>query len=107
MYNTEEQIIQQAWETYHGPLPVDNAGETYIPAMPPTFERGFKEGVSYANAQTESVHINESRKTLRLLQEYVQWFENYKPQLWSKFDPFLLQFKTKCEYILKAQQDIL
>ena len=36
-------LIQQAWEKYHGPI-IDEGGEEYIPTMPPAFMRGFVDG---------------------------------------------------------------
>ena len=36
-------LVQEAWEQYHGPI-IDECGEEYIPAMPPAFMRGFVDG---------------------------------------------------------------
>ena len=36
-------LVQKAWEQYHGPIIVEG-GEEYIPAMPPAFMRGFVDG---------------------------------------------------------------
>lgn len=43
----EKNVIQAAWEEYHGPI-IEEDGERYIPAMPPTFMRGFVDGYQHA-----------------------------------------------------------
>lgn len=44
---TDETKIRAAWEAYHGGEPVDG----YIPAAPPTYSRGYRDGYEAARAE--------------------------------------------------------
>ena len=46
-------LIQAAWDEYHGPI-TDDSGESYIPAMPPAFMRGFVDGYEAGKPQTKT-----------------------------------------------------
>ena len=46
--------IRAAWEAYHGPV---DALDGYIPATPPTFERGYRDGWNAAMKRaTDDLH---------------------------------------------------
>lgn len=55
-------VIQKAWEDYHGPI-IDEGGEEYIPAMPPAFMRGFVDG--FQHARRESISVGTTTDQLR------------------------------------------
>ena len=44
--------IRAAWEAYHGPVA---ALDGYIPATPPTYSRGYEDGVASVAAEVRAV----------------------------------------------------
>ena len=44
--------IRAAWEAYHGPVPEPDG---YIPATPPAYERGYRDGAESIAAEVRSV----------------------------------------------------
>lgn len=51
-----EDLVQEAWEQYHGPI-IDEVGEEYIPAMPPAFMRGFVDGYEQGKKSREIIDL--------------------------------------------------
>ena len=49
---TDETKIRAAWEAYHGPIAELDG---YIPATPPTYDRGYRDGVASISEEVRSV----------------------------------------------------
>ena len=48
----EHDAITKAWHDYHGPIHVKGE-DSYFPALPPLFKRGFLCGVEYAKRERD------------------------------------------------------
>jgi hypothetical protein len=59
---SEDVKIRAAWEAYHGPI---TELDGYIPATPPTYERGYRDGYAAACSYILS-EINAVRDFVRL-----------------------------------------
>jgi hypothetical protein len=61
----EHDAITKAWHDYHGPIHVKGE-DSYFPALPPLFKRGFLCGVEYAKRERDEAR-EESLEQARLL----------------------------------------
>lgn len=69
-------LIQAAWEQYHGPI-IDEGGEEYIPAVPPAFMRGFVDGYEQGKKCCAIVEV------LRIAEPVMEaWAKSHELEEW-------------------------
>ena len=52
----EVSAMEKAWETYHGPVRMDE-GDDYMPAAPPAYMRGFADGIEYSMLKMQNAKV--------------------------------------------------
>lgn len=59
----EQNPIEKAWEIYHGPINLEDGEEPYLPPPPPSFARGFVDGVEHLREKWENRGVLKDRET--------------------------------------------